>query len=114
MKKELGRENYLERKPMPSETISWKVEEDRVIIMVENKGVWHKLAQKLLNKPKVSYIHLDRFGSFVFREMDGEKTILEIGKRVEAFFGEEANPLYERLATFCAQLESYGFISFAA
>ncbi len=105
-------ENYLERKPMPAKTISWKVEEEKVTISVENRGMWNRILQKLLARPKISYIHLDTFGSFVFREMDGEKTILEIGERVEAVFGEEANPLYERLATFCARLESYGFISF--
>ena len=49
-------------------------------------------------------------GSFVWPHLDGDKDILEIGKLVEAEFGEKANPLYERLAMFFRILESYKFI----
>lgn len=83
-----------------------------VTISVVNKGVFHTLAQKLLHKPKISYIHLDEFGSFVFQQMDGARSVLEIGVLVEEHFGEKAQPLYERLAQFCKILESYGFIVF--
>ena len=40
----------------------------------------------------------------------GEKTIIELGKDVEAEFGEKANPLYERLAKYFQILDSYHFI----
>ena len=39
-----------------------------------------------------------------------EKNIISIGNEVEAHFGDEANPLYERLAKFFQVLDSYGFI----
>ncbi len=112
MKKEVNGGNYLERTPKPAETIAWEQKDGIVTIVVENRGVFHKLAQKLLKKPKKSYIHLDAFGSFAFLQMDGTRTILDIGKLVEAQFGEEAHPLYERLAKFCQILDSYGFIQF--
>ncbi len=38
------------------------------------------------------------------------KNIIELGKEVDAHFGEEAAPLYERLAKFFQVLESYHFI----
>ena len=42
--------------------------------------------------------------------MDGERNIIEIGKLVDEKFGEEAQPLYPRLAKFFQILDSYGFI----
>lgn len=113
MKKRVVDENYLDKIPKISQTISYKEENDLVVIMIENKGVFNKIAQKLLKKPKISYVHLDEFGSFVFGQIDGKKTITDIGVLVSEKFGEKANPLYERLAKYFMILESYRFITFA-
>lgn len=105
-------ENYLEKKPMRSEKIAWSEEDGIVTLEIENKGVWNRIFQKLLNKPKISYIHLDEFGSFVWKLIDNEKNIVEIGKSVKEKFGDKAEPLYERLAKYFQILESYHFIYF--
>jgi hypothetical protein len=68
---------------------------------MENKGVANRIMQKLIKKPKTSYIHLDEMGSFIWPLMDGEKDILEIGKYVEEHFGEKAEPLYNELIECC-------------
>ena len=68
------------------------------------------MAQKFFKKPKISYVHLDEMGSFVWPLIDGEMDIIELGKKVEEHFGEKANPLYERLAKYFQILESYNFI----
>lgn len=111
-KKEISTENYLEKIPKREVTVFSCDEEGIVTLEIENKGIANRIAQKLLKKPKTSYIHLDKFGSFVWKRIDGEKSILDIGKDVEEEFGEEANPLYERLAKFFQILKSYNFISF--
>ena len=104
-------ENYLERKPLRKESIGWKTEENGFVTLeIENKGVFNRIAQKLFKKPKISYVHLDEMGSFVWPIMDGQKDITEIGKAVDGHFGEEAHPLYERLAKYFQILDSYGFI----
>lgn len=104
-------ENYLESKPRRNEKFSWSVENGKITLEIENKGAWNRLFQKLLKKPRISYIHLDEMGSFIWPLFDGEKTILDIGKAVEEKFGDAAQPLYERLAKYCQILESYHFIS---
>ena len=105
------KENYLERKPARSPEIGWTTDEEgKVTLEIENKGVFNRIAQKLLKKPKISYIHLDEMGSFVWPVIDGEKDILELGKAVDSHFGEKAHPLYERLAKYFQILDSYGFI----
>ena len=44
-------------------------------------------------------------------KIDGEKSIAEIAKDVDDFFGKEAYPLYERIAEFFRILESQKFIT---
>lgn len=110
-KKGIKSQNYLEKIPVRTEGIEWTTDEKGVITLsIKNKGVFNFIAQKFFGRPKVSYIHLDEMGSFVWPILDGEKDIIAIGKLVEAEFGEKANPLYERLAQFFRILESYKFI----
>lgn len=105
-------ENYLLRVPTRHESVKWKTEENGTItLMIENTGWANRLAQKLLFRPQYSQIHLDKFGSFVWRTMDGVMNITDIGKLVEAEFGADAHPLYERLARYFQILDSYHFVS---
>ena len=104
-------ENYLERIPKRPEKYDYSVGEDKIVTLeIENKGVFNKIAQKFFKKPKISYVHLDEMGSFIWPIMDGKMNITEIGKLVDAEFGEKAHPLYERLAKYFQILDSYGFV----
>lgn len=110
-KKRVILENYLERIPIRPDTIRWSAHADgKVTLQIENRGAFHWLAQKLFLKPKTSYVHLDEMGSFVWPLLDGEKSIMDLGRDVEETFGEKAHPLYERLAKYFQILDSYGFI----
>ena len=112
-KKQVIKANYLDKKPKAKDTLVWKTGDDGIVTLeIENKGVFNRVFQFLLKKPKITYIRLDEMGSFVFPIMDGEKTITEIGVLVKEHFGEKAEPLYERLAKYFQILESYGFITF--
>ena len=115
MKKDKAiKENYLEKKPVCKTGLNWSRDENgNVTLEMENKGIANKIAQVILKKPKISYIHLDEMGSFIWPLMDGKKDILEIGKHVEGHFGEKANPLYERLSQYFKTLEKYNFIEFS-
>ena len=113
MKKNIKEENYLEKKPVCKTGLNWSMDENgNVTLEMENKGIANRIMQKLIKKPKTSYIHLDEMGSFVWPLMDGEKDIFEIGKFVEEHFGEKANPLYERLSQYFKTLEKYNFIEY--
>ena len=110
-KKEIISSNYLEKVPVRPARIMWSADEEGIVTLdIENTGLFNRIAQKLLHKPKVSHIHLDEMGSFVWPLIDGEKDIVALGKLVEEYFGEKANPLYERLAKYFQILESYEFI----
>ena len=102
--------NYLDKIPCRKNGISWDEKDGIVTLNIENKGLFNKIAQKLFKKPKISYIHLDEFGSFVWTVSDGVEDITAIGERVKEKFGEKAEPLYPRLAKYFQILDSYGFV----
>lgn len=111
MKKVIS-ENYLEKKPKRSSGLLWNENEEGLVTLeIENKGVMNRIAQKLLKKPKTSYIHLDKLGSFIWKTIDGEMSIYEIGPLFKEKFGADAEPLYERLAKYFQILKSYNFIT---
>ena len=103
-------DNLLELYPVRNSKIAWSIFEEKVTLEIENKGIANKIAQVLLKKPKVSYIHLDEMGSFLWPLIDGKTNIFDLGKNVHEKFGDDANPLYERLCKYINTLISYGFI----
>lgn len=102
--------NFLENKPKKNPNINWTLEGGKVTLEIENKGFFNTLAQKLFKKPRISYIHLDETGSFIWPLIDGETDITDLGKQLKEHFGEKAEPLYERLSKYIKILESYGFV----
>lgn len=109
--KQKHQENYLEKVPTIPLHISCETDENGIVtLVVENTGVMNRIAQKLLKKPKISYIHLDELGSFVWPLIDGKTSIEQMGVAVKERFGEAAEPLYPRLAKYFSILESYGFL----
>lgn len=111
-KKNVITQNYLEKIPKRSSYIEWKTDNDGIVTLeIENTGWANRIAQKLFKRPKISYVHLDKLGSFVWPLIDGKTSITELGKLVDEKFGEDAHPLYERLARYFQILDSYHFIS---
>ena len=102
--------NFLENKPKKNPDINWTIKDGKVTLEIENKGFFNRIAQKIFKKPKISYIHLDETGSFIWPLIDGETDITDLGKRLKENFGEKAEPLYERLSKYIKILESYGFV----
>ena len=81
-----------------------------VILDIENKGAFNKIAQTIFKKPKVSHVHLDEFGSFIWLQINGERTVHDIALSVKEKFGEDAEPLYPRIIKFMQIMKSYDFI----
>lgn len=107
--------NYLDIVFRRSKKYNWdKDEEGNVTIYIENRGPFNRVAQKLLKKPKVSQLHLEEMGNFIWPLIDGEKSVFDIGQLVKEHFGEDAEPLYPRLAKYIKTLEDYGFIERAS
>lgn len=111
--KNKNKENYVDKIPVISKDRPWEVQESGIVeITVENKGFYNKIAQLFFSKPRYSFIKLDEYGSFVWQQIDGEKSIYEIGKNLEQNHEGAKQQLYERLCTFFNVLEKNRFVTF--
>ncbi|MCR5793659.1 MAG: PqqD family protein [Lachnospiraceae bacterium] len=111
-KKEKDNANYLDMIPKRNDAYPFTVEEDgSVILDVENTGLFNLIAQKLFKKPRISHVHLQGQGNFIWTQIDGERTVYDIAQLLKAEYGEEAEPLYPRLVQYIKTLESYSFIT---
>lgn len=111
LKKKKTSENYLDLIPGRRETLDWETDaEDKITLLQENKGIFHTIARKIFHRPRISRIHLDEMGNYIWPLLDGKRDVYEIGQLVKKRFGDKAEPLYERLITYLELLKEYGFI----
>ena len=60
--------NYLDFVPVHHEQYEYTIEDSgAVTILVENKGLFNRIAQKCFKKPKISHIHLDEISPGIRR-----------------------------------------------
>lgn len=104
-------DNFVDYIYTKNPSLKWEIAENNSITLLqENKGIFNTLAQKFLKKPRVSQIHMEEMGSFIWPLIDGKTSVYEIGQKVKEHFGDSAEPLYERLSVYMKQLEDYKFI----
>lgn len=87
--------------------VEYEVNEDGIVTILEKQE--HKI-QKFFRKlkfkiPMYKKIELDEYSSAVFVQIDGVKTVKEIGENLEVKFGEKVHPLYERLLLFLNHID---------
>lgn len=103
-------ENYLDYIPVYHPRNTWDEKDGKVTIHMVHKGIYDKIAQKVFHKPRVSNIDLDEYGSFLWLQIDGVKTIGQLAEEMKARYGEKAEPLYDRLVHYMQILRNNNFI----
>lgn len=102
-------ENFLDKKP--SQKLKSQIDKyGNISLIIEHNGLFDKIAQKILKKPKISYVHMEEIGSHIWSLIDGKRSIEQIAQSIKEKFGEDVEPLYPRLVEYFKQLERYGFI----
>ena len=90
-----------------NESLTYDVDNKGVVTILEKQN--HKVQnffRKLKFKiPEYKKIAFDEYASFVFLQIDGIKTVKEIGESLELKFGDKAHPVYERLLLFLNHIE---------
>ncbi|WML33587.1 PqqD family protein [Clostridium sp. OS1-26] len=89
------------------DTLEYEVSKDNIVTILEKQD--HKI-QKFFRKlkfriPEYKKITLDEYGSYVFLQIDGKKTVKDIGENLESKYGDKAHPLYERLLLFLNHID---------
>ena len=98
---------YLKNKPVLCDGLIFETKGQTVsIVRHHDKGPHRFLRRFKFNIPEVSRIELDRFASFVFLQIDGQRSIYEIGQILKREYAEEIEPLYERLVMFFEYLKN--------
>ncbi|MCD8214329.1 MAG: PqqD family protein [Clostridiales bacterium] len=106
-----SKKNYLDLVPELNENISLdKDEKGKTVVLVQNKGIFNKIAQRLFKKPPVTQVHLDDYGSFILPLIDGKRSVMELALLQKDRFGEAVEPLYPRFVKFMQIVESCGFV----
>lgn len=109
----MKKKNFMDLVPICNPAYTWDADKKGIVtVHVVNKGFYNRIAQKLFHRPKVSHIALDRYGSFVWMQMDGKRTVYEISALVSERFEKDAEPLIERLVKFFQILYQNKFIGY--
>jgi len=92
---------------IPVRNIKWEKKEDGLIVLLKPKFGLAFLKKYVLPRLKKPYfkIKLDPVGSFIWEHCDGSLRVKEVAKNLKDKFGEEVEPLYDRLALFLQSLE---------
>lgn len=110
MKKHKIKKNYMDIKFLPQNHITWRAEGNIVILDVENKGFYNRIAQKFFGQPKISHISLDKYGSILWQLLEGENTVFQIVKKMEDAFPSEKDKMLNRVITFLHTLQMNKYI----
>ncbi len=103
--------NYLDFVPAINPRNTWSQDgEGRVTIHMVHRGFYAAVAQKFFHAPRVSHIALDEYGSFIWKSIDGSKSVGVLALEFRERFGEDAEPLYERLVKYMQILYNNKFI----
>ncbi len=106
-------ENLLVYVPVHTTKHQWELLEDGIVqIQIERKAWLDRVVRFFAKTPKIMKIDLDAYGSRVWLEIDGVKNVGAIADKLKAEFGDEVEPLYERLVTYMRILYNNKFISF--
>ncbi len=73
--------NYLDLIPVKNPDYDFTTDENGIVtVNKEWTGFYSKIAQRFFKKPRVSQIKLDKEGSFIWLNIDGERNVHEISK----------------------------------
>ncbi|MDD6810399.1 MAG: PqqD family protein [Lachnospiraceae bacterium] len=107
------KKNFMDFVPCCNPLYTWDTDNEGIVtVHVVNKGFYNWLAQKLFKRPRISHIKLDEYGSFVWQQMDGRRTVYEISGLVKEKFGKDAEPVINRLVQYFHILYQNKFIGY--
>ncbi len=97
---------------VPVRTISWEKSQEGLVVLLKPKFRHSFFVKHILPRLKKPHykIKLDSIGSFVWERCDGRRTVKELAESMSQEFGENVEPLLDRLTLFLQNLEKNRFI----
>lgn len=104
------RKNFMDYVPRHNKNYTYSTSKDNIVtVNIVWKGPYHKIATVLFHKPAESHIDLDKVGSYIWLQMDGVRTVLELSELLSKQFPDLERPV-DRLAKFLTLLHNNQFI----
>lgn len=91
---------------------TWEVKNHNVYLIFYHNRIMERFSSWLVKKPTVTDVKLDEIGSCVWKLIDGKKNIYELGENLKLQYGEECEPIYNRLIMYLRYLNRMGWIVF--
>jgi hypothetical protein len=109
-KRKVKEVNFLELVPRKSR--EWEIEDNRVIVLVPKfDSRISRWLLRFMREPNFK-IKLDKYSAFVWKEINGKRNIEKIGLRFKENFGEEIEPLFDRLLIFFRKMENQKLVDY--
>jgi hypothetical protein len=87
--------------------VEFKIQKGIVTIVHAQNHPIQRFFRKLHVKiPEHTYLDLDEYGSFVFRRINGKRSVYEIGKELSKKYPEAEDFLYRRLLMYLEHIET--------
>lgn len=104
--------NLLELTPIKK--YEFEINEDELVTILVPKFTNKFLSDNLMPRLKKPHmrVKLDKFGSALWLIIDGNKTVSAVGESLVQKFGEDIQPVEERLSKFITVLYEQRFITF--
>lgn len=103
-------------KLIPQRTINWEINPETKFVVIKKPKFKNPILKKYLlprlKTPDYS-VKLDEVGTFVWQNIDGQRTFGEIAAKMREELGESVEPVEDRLGQFINSLRKYEFITFS-
>jgi hypothetical protein len=90
----------------PTRNLDYETQDGELIVLLVPKFTNRYIVRWVLPRLRKKFFHvkLDAYGSFIWKECDGTKTVEEISKLMKTQFGEDFDPTYGRIQRFIQML----------
>lgn len=103
--------DYVQLIPQINENNTWRFNYlNKVIITVHDKTRWQKIKEKFKEKQESVEFELDRYGSFVWQQINGENTVQDIVDNIVETFEEDREMATKRAIMFFEMLSMHKLI----
>jgi hypothetical protein len=103
--------NLLDMIPSKNGGLKTVLGEDGLLgIVIERNSLWDRFARLFARIPPTFTVRLDARGSFVWETINGHRSAAEIAAMLREKFGDDAEPIYERLALYLKLLANNSLI----
>ena len=109
----MKKENFLLKIPIRNPQVRWEENKaGRVRIKVERKDLLYSTVKVLTGRVRIDRVPLDKYGSFIWRNIDGKNNMEDIQQLLKEEYQEEIENLEERVVNYFGVLKKHQFIVF--